>query len=103
MALPQIVAPFGEDISILLVLDEMSLFAIGRKQPRKPLLGIHGPTHLTARIMQRIIGRDSGISKAFSSPPLVFGMSTSRPRQSMCSKRTALSAVGRHPLRRVRR
>ena len=31
IALPQIVAPFGKDVSLFLVLDEVSWFAVSRK------------------------------------------------------------------------
>src|ERR1700756_2790868 len=43
IALAQIVAPFGKDISLFLVLHEMSWFAVGWEQPRFPLLGKHDP------------------------------------------------------------
>jgi hypothetical protein len=56
-----------------------------------------------ARMMHRIIGRDSGISNAFSSPPLGLGIFTNLRRKSTCSIRTFFSAVGRDPLSSVRR
>jgi hypothetical protein len=51
--------------------------------------------------MQRIIGRDRGMSNAFFTPPFGFGMCKSRLRKSMCSIRTFFSAVGREPLSNV--
>ncbi len=74
IALPQIIAPFGRTSrSSLCSTRYPGSLSAGNNHDFACSNNIIRP-HLIARIMHRIIGRDSGISNAFSSPPLGLGM-----------------------------